>query len=408
MMIISRKTLGRASALLAALTLLILLSGCSVFDRFFGGDTTAAPVSTEGPSDESTPEPGADTTEPGQSSDTLPPVTLPPDTTGGFISVTDPPVIHYYPDPLTGLKVTFDASRVRPVAISVDNISAATPQSGIALADIVIECMVENGISRLILITNKYEGNTEVFGPVRSVRDYMVSLSAAFGTLLVGAGYSPTGYTSITENAIDYIDGVHDRYAMSGFFRDPARYEKSGYEHSLMITGQGIRALAAHNNYSLAANVREVFRFSDSAAIAGSDATHAVLTYSSYQQVQLIYSRKENAYYRYQYGTKAHIDAASGEQLSFTNVFILFADSAPIEGDTEGRITVEVTGTGSGYYLCGGKYIPITWTRAGFSSPFSFTSDSGSFGVAAGKTFIAVVDSKLKDTSSIVLNYKMN
>ena len=407
MKIFSEKALGRVAAVLAALTLISLLSGCSVFNYIIGRETTEAGTTAAEPDVTSEADPSGDTTGTGQDTGTEPPVTLPPDTTAGFISVTDPPVIKYYPDPLTGLQVDFDASKVRPVAIAVDNISAASPQSGISRAAIVIECMVENGISRLILITNRYESN-EVWGPVRSVRDYMVSLSAAFGTLLVGAGYSPTGYTSIVENSVDYIDGVHDRYALSGFFRDPARYEKSGYEHSLMITGQGIRALAAHNNYTLAANVSQAFKFSSSAAIPGADATHAVLSYSSYQQVQLIYSRKENVYYRYQYGTKAHIDAETGEQLSFSNVFILFAEQGLIEGDTEGRISVGVTGTGDGYYLTGAKYIPITWTRSGFSSAFSFTSGSGSFSVAPGKTFITIVDSRLKDTSAIVLNYKMN
>ncbi|MCQ2428662.1 MAG: DUF3048 domain-containing protein [Clostridia bacterium] len=398
---------GLTALCLALLMTVSLLSGCSVFEYVFGGETTSAEGTvTPGPSDSGTGTPSSSSAETGGDI-----TSVPADTTDRitetFVSETSSGPVVTYPDPLTGLPVTKDYSKVRPVAIAIDNLSSAAPQSGISRADILIECMVESGISRLIMITNKYEGN-EVYGPVRSVRDYMVSLSQAFGTLFVGAGYSPTGYSSITENKIEYIDGVHDRYAMSGFFRDPVRYENSGYEHSLMITGQGIKALAAHNGFSLADNVAEKFSFSNNVVLAGGDATHAVLTYSSYQQVQLIYSKKENAYYRYQYGTKAHIDAESGYQLSFTNVFILFADQEKIEGDTEGRLSVGVVGSGTGYYLTGGKYIPITWKRDTFTSSFVFSSDSGSFKVAAGKTFITVVDSKLKDTSAINLNYKLS
>ncbi len=396
------------SAALAALMLLPLLSGCAVFDYVFGSGTTAAPDDTSAPEVTRTPE-----------------VTTSPDTGTGAVSdvttedVTQPPAVTaedtkpgpviYYNDPLTGLRTVKNVTGVRPVAIIVDNLSAAAPQSGLSRADILIECMVESGISRLILITNKYESN-EAYGPVRSARDYIVSLSQAFGTLLIGAGYSPTAYTAISESGMDYIDGVHDRYAMSGFFRDPERYSAAGYEHSLMISGQGIKALAAHNDYTLAASgVSVPFTFSDAPAIAGSDATHAVLTYSAYQQVQLIYSKKDNAYYRYQYGTKAHLDAETGEQLNFANVFILFAEQHKIPDDTEGRISVAVSGSGTGYFLTGGKYIPINWTRGeGLTSPFAFTtSDGGKFTVSRGKTFIAVVDSALKGTSSINLNYKL-
>jgi len=393
------------SVALALLILLPVLSGCSVIDYVFGGGTTEETSSDTVPGPEQTTASPVTTQEPG--STTLPDETTSQAVTDTFVSETASGPVIYYPDPLTGLGETVDYSKVKPVAISIDNISAAAPQSGISRAGIVIECMVESGISRLIMITNKYEAN-ESYGPVRSVRDYMVSLSQAFGTLLVGAGYSPTGYTSIVENNVEYIDGVHDRYAMSGFYRDPVRYEKAGYEHSLMITGQGIKALAAHNDYSLAAKVGQAFNFADNVVLPGGDATHAVLTYSSYQQVQLIYSKKENAYYRYQYGTRAHLDAESGYQLSFTNVFILFAPQEKIEGDTEGRLNVGVVGSGTGYYLTGGKYIPITWSRDSFSSSFVFTTDSGSFSVAKGKTFITIVDEKLKDTSSINLNYKLN
>ena len=35
-----------------------------------------------------------------------------------------------------------------------------------------------------------------------------------------------------------------------------------------------------------------------------------------------------------------------------------------VAGDTYGRLTVELTGSGRGTYLCGGKCVAIQWRKA--------------------------------------------
>ncbi len=419
------------------ISVLCVLNSCALTDFLFGtpSETEVSGISVDVSEDTSvetkSPEGPDETGGTGEDSRTPDDTNTPAVSTGSSDTEATPKAL--FLDPLTGLWTENDYSSVRPVSIIIDNISAASPQSGISRADIMIECMAEGGISRLILITNKYSAN-EVYGPVRSIRDYMVSLSQAFGTLMVGAGYSPTGYTAIFNNALNYIDGTHDRYASSGFFRDPQRYASAGYEHSLMITGTGIKALAAHNNFSLVtAYGKPVLNFvekavaqtvdvtssaTDSSAIISEpvvtssdkseEAVHTILTYSSTQQIQLIYSRSEDAYYRYQFGIKSHCDAENGQQLRFENVFILFAKQSLITGDEAGRLNVQTTGTGTGYFLCGGKYIPITWSRSDILSSFVFKDEKGNdVELTPGKTFITVMDSTKKNTSSVILNYRV-
>lgn len=407
-----------------AFTMLVLLglvtaslSGCFLTDLIFGGDTeeeiTTRTPGTSSPDVTGSPDNPDDTTgTPGSSSvDTQGEYPIDTTSESGDVTTADPNRTQYA-DPMTGLYFDKDYSKVRPVSICIDNLSTCSPQSGVGRADILIECMVEGGISRLILITNKYSGS-EVYGPVRSTREYIVSLCQSFGTLMVGAGYSPTGYTIISENKLDYIDGTHDRFALSGFFRDVTRYNESGYEHSLMITGQGIKALAAHNDFSILSNGKtpSAFNFAavgKKAPMTGGDATHVILTYSTFQQVQMIYSRKENAYYRYQYGAKPHLDAETGEQLNFTNVFVLFADQSKIPDDTEGRLQIALTGSGTGYYVSGGKYSAIEWRRESDLSPFTITSGGAPVTVNAGKTFISIVDKAKEGTEDVVLNYRVS
>ncbi|MCQ2353668.1 MAG: DUF3048 domain-containing protein [Clostridia bacterium] len=324
-----------------------------------------------------------------------------------------------YIDPLTGLRTERDLTYVRPVSLVLDNVSAAAPQSGISRSDILIECMVESGISRLIMFTNDYgeaneEGGLEVYGPIRSTRHYMVSLSQSVKSLMVGAGYSDQGYGAIKNGGYDYIDGVHDRYALSGFFRDNARIREKGYEHSLMITGKGIEKLAAIYKYPTTNSSATPMAFNfvtegKEVVLTSGAAYHTILRYSSYQEVQLIYSSLTGTYYRYQFGDKAHLDAENGEQLNFKNVFVLFAKQEKLEGDTEGRLDVGVTGGGSGYYISGGRYAVINWSRAGEDKPFEFMTPEGlPLSINRGTTFISVVSDSLKGTSSIELNYALH
>lgn len=409
--------LVRILALIAILALSFQIVGC---DYVFGliSDTTTGGTGEDIPaSGDATTEPSPDATGPEDTTSPEVTETLVPDETTKAPETDEQGDLITYIDPLTGLRGTTDVSNVRPVSLVFDNVSVAAPQSGISKMDILIETMVESGISRLIGITNDYldsegKGTLDIYGPIRSTRHYMVSISQAFDSLMVGAGYSPQGYEIISRLGLDYIDGIHDRYALQGFYRDVERSQNDGYEHSLMITGKGITDLAKQNSYSYTENTAEAFNFIEegkSMYLSGGAATHVILKYSVYQQVQLVYSSTTGTYYRYQHGDVPHLDAENGEQLNFKNVIILFAQTSNIEGDTEGRINVGVTGSGEGYYISDGRYVPIRWSRQSDTAELVITGMGGErISVNRGKTFISVVNSSLRGTSSVELNFKVS
>ncbi len=405
--------------------LLALFAVCAMLCSAVGCDYvwTLDPDSTSDDPGEETPGPGENTESPDNT--TMPDGTADPNATDTLtpeVTTTPPQTdeqgnIITYIDPLTGLRELTDSSAVRPVSIIYDNVSIAAPQSGISRMDILIETMVEYGISRLVGITNDHvdkdgKGTLDVYGPIRSTRPYIVGLSQAFGALMVGAGGSPQGYEAIRNHNLQYLDNERDRYAAQYFFRDVERMKNDGYEHSLMITGVGISRLAEFNSYSLKSNVKPAFNFLEEGQnryLAGGAATHVILKYSIYQQVQLVYSSTTGTYYRYQHGDVPHLDAENGEQLNFKNVLILFADTSNIEGDTEGRLNIRTTGSGEGYYVSDGRYAPIRWSRASETSELVITGMGGEpFAFNRGKTFISVVNSSLKGTSSIELNFKVS
>ena len=97
-------------------------------------------------------------------------------------------------------------------------------------------------------------------------------------------------------------------------------------------------------------------------------------------------------YYRYQYNGQKHVDGTTGSQLSFTNLLILCCDHAAT-GDEKGHITVDTTGSGSGFACMGGRYVRIRWSKPTVDSVISFTyADGGApLTLSCGKTMINIV-----------------
>ena len=58
-------------------------------------------------------------------------------------------------------------------------------------------------------------------------------------------------------------------------------------------------------------------------------------------------------------------------------------------------LTINTFGSGTGYFACNGRMIPILWSRDGLEDPFVYTLEDGTpltFGT--GTTYIAVVPQK--------------
>jgi hypothetical protein len=107
--------------------------------------------------------------------------------------------------------------------------------------------------------------------------------------------------------------------------------------------------------------------------------TANVLTarYSAYKTGVFTYAKETGLYMVQQYGAN-YVDGGAGKQVGVTNVMVLYTDIDLIPGDTAGRLTVDLVGSGSGLFLCGGRSVNIKWEKAGSSSPFVYTLTDGS------------------------------
>ena len=103
------------------------------------------------------------------------------------------------------------------------------------------------------------------------------------------------------------------------------------------------------------------------------------------------YSESESLYYLDQQGGN-YVDGNDSTQVSVTNVLILRTDISNIRGDNAGRLDTRTTGSGSGYYVNGGKYIEITWSRAGEPDQFRYTlTDGTELILGQGKSYICLI-----------------
>lgn len=348
--------------LVLMLVLTLLLSGC-------GGNTAPA-------------EPSAEATE----ATTLP-VTEAPTTAPTEPEVTE---VSGFPCPLTG-ELLPQKRNNRPFAVTINNIVDAMPQCGIRDADILYEVLAEGGITRTLAIYHDLE-KTGPIGSIRSARPYLLDLAMAYDAVYVHAGGSGDAYNDLSETGWDHIDGVRGSNASSYYYRDQDRLSV-GYslEHTLFITGEDVIAYAKERECEMTRpnGVSYGLQFAEEAAPNGVSAKNVTVDFaSSSKTTGFLYNPDTGLYKASQYGGD-YVDGFSGEPMQFKNVLMLTADTSY---DSDGyRVYIDLTGTGEGFFACGGKMVPILWSRENAEAPFVYTlADGTPLTLGVGTSYIAI------------------
>jgi len=104
------------------------------------------------------------------------------------------------------------------LAVKIDNLAPARPQTGLTSADIVYVIPVEGGLSRLLAVFSSHV--PPVIGPVRSAREDDLELLRQFGRPAFAYSGAQPQLLPVVQRAriIDLYDG-----RVRGYFRDPGR-----------------------------------------------------------------------------------------------------------------------------------------------------------------------------------------
>lgn len=309
-----------ASLVLAALLLLMLAAGCGARKEEEGGTVE-------------------------QETERVRPVELPE---------PEPEPEPAFAAPLTGVPRDTEA-KLRPVAVMINNLAPARPQSGLPHADVVWEMLAEGGITRLVAIFQSDEAYDGDIGPIRSIRPYMIELAESYGAVIVHAGASNEAYGILQRQKKEHLDEITN--AGSYFRRDKSRKAP----HNLYSDLPNLRAGAEKRGYAADVDI-PAYRFLDD---EGDGAAGGALEIDIRFQlknyiVTYRYDAEKRQYLRFING-EPHTDLVSGEQLAATNLVVLGAPHKVI--DNEGRLAIDLNAGGPAMLIRHGEVIECTWER---------------------------------------------
>ena len=301
-----------------------------------------------------------------------------------------PPVDPDIINPLTGLyNYNKDIKIKRPIAIMISNSDLALPQCGIENADVIFETLAEGGISRLMGIYSDVDKIPDI-GPIRSARQYYVSIARGFDAVFMHWGGSVYANDNLRLGGISNVDA--NQYEGTYYWRDPDRRKNNGYEHSGFTNGEKIKEAISGLNFDTTPKEKyyETFKFNppDSPVIpSGGTCKQLLVPYSQYSDGVFDYDETTKLYKKTQNGIP-QIDGTTKKQAEVTNLLVLFA---PVKSmPSSSYIDVDLTG-GSGIYVSNGSYEEITWEKGDMNNPFKFKAKNGDdLVINAGRSWINI------------------
>ncbi len=301
---------------------------------------------------------------------------------------------------LTGLPTLSDeAVNGRPIAIMVENHPDARPQWGLSTPDIVIEGVVESGITRMMWIYSDPNDIPEKVGPIRSARHDFVEIAKGMNAIFVHWGGSDQkgftlAYPTIKNLGVNNIDGMNGTY----FTRDTTR--KTAIEHRGITSQAFIKKAIADLGYSTKQTVNDwqpydILLEGQPLPWGNTDVTgpcsEISVTFSTGYTHTFKYDVSTKKYVNY-LGTKVMTDGNNGEEMAIENVIALYVPVSTLNtGKGHKEWNLEYT-SGEGFYVSNGIGQKIYWSKAGKDAPLKLQSfDHKELVVSNGQTWIGIV-----------------
>lgn len=294
-------------------------------------------------------------------------------------------------NPLTGLvDMTSEANGKRPVAIMVNNVPKSFPQYGIEKADIIFEIPVEGGQTRFMALYADYTQIPNVCS-VRSARKYFPAISEGFDAIYINWGRNEVIIPYLESLNLTQYEGLFNEGKL--FARDKDR-KKAGYalEHTGYFKGPQLPEVLAKDKARVdieedkKGSAFNFCKYGDTVVMQGNPCAQVTIDYGALTAT-FKYDETSKMYYK-EFNKKAQIDGSTGNQLAFTNVFVL---EAKITADPNGiHRDVDWHG-GEGYYVSNGVVQKIKWSKASEQEPLLFFDENGNeLTINRGKSYIGI------------------
>ncbi len=338
-----------------------LLCGCSVAETIL--DVTAEPVVT--PSEENlvivsdTQSPADDHATSSESEATFEPTREPEATAEPNLSTT------------TGRPLP-DGSVYRPVIAVIDNAAQSRPQTGLMLADVVYEFLLDRSSYTTRYLAVFSDEIPERIGPVRDSRDYLAATALEWNGLYISAGDSDgigADYTLIRKSGLrNYIENSGD--AAEYFYAD--KTVTAMEEHTLFF--KAFDYVDSFYNASVATNT-ERFTFEDGVYYEKAKPfTNIGIPFSSsdMDRVVFTYDAKTNLMTRSDKNSKNVLGVSKtltpadnvlgyeNEPITVQNLIIQYVRVSSYDSTYR---DITIVGGGDCVYFINGQYIIGSWSR---------------------------------------------
>ncbi|HYF72623.1 MAG TPA: DUF3048 domain-containing protein [Nocardioides sp.] len=277
--------------------------------------------------------------------------------------------------PLTGLPVTGDdeVEQEHPVLVTkMDNTAASSPQIGLGSADLVVEELVEGGLTRLAVF--HYSELPELVGPVRSMRASDIGIVSPVEGSMVTSGAASQTIARIRDAGIQFFaEGA------KGIARDTSRSAPYNVFADLTVVADEAAVEAARPADYLPWGAEEDFPKGQpakriAAVFGGGHTTN--WTYDGTGYVN------ENSF------------AAAGDEFPADTVLVLrvtVGDAGYLDPAGNPVPETKLEGKGEAMIFHGGRLVRGTWKKTGLDSAITLSTKAGPLEVPAGHTWIELV-----------------
>lgn len=282
-------------------------------------------------------------------------------------------------DPEENDDAWLDLEKNRSMAVIVDNDPKARPQAGLTDADVVYEVPVEGGTTRFLAFYSRQ--SSELIGPVRSARSYIIDIAGESDAVLVHAGGSPAAYARFGElDNLDGIEGGVDRAFWRTFDRDAP--------HNLYTDTASLRRVAREEGFSSDYSGPEFPWLVSGEEFSENKAGRISIDFGLDDFfAEYLYDEETEKYLRFTGGMQHW--GADGIQLSAENIIIQMTD---VEGrDSEGRLNLDLTDEGLAYYFCNGQVLKGFWKKEAGENTVFYRNIDEEVRITPGTTWVHVV-----------------
>ena len=282
--------------------------------------------------------------------------------------------------PLRGTEVAAGSLAHASIAAKIDNHEEARPQFALERTDLVIEELVEGGLTRYVAVWQS--DIPELLGPVRSIRPMDPDIISPFGGIVAYSGGQQIFVDMMEDtNVYNAIHGNSD--TDETFYRTDLRDSP----HDVVVKAQEVLAQhtdlpAPQQQYAYSLDVA-----SSTAAKEGFPTASVNARFSDERYPSWGWDAGQSAFLRSQEGAPDY--DSNGAQLKATNVVVM---RVAID-NTYGYVPkTTLIGSGEVWISAGGATVHGTWSKSDRQAPIRFVDDRGvTIRMAPGNTWIEMV-----------------